>query len=658
MGYTELDVEQVVGPARPLEQTSRIAMDADAVLACMDHAVLTLDPDGSILYANPAATRLLGEVPEGLQGRRFTAHIEIDHRPSVHAALRRAVAGYPVRGLECCVGTCAACTWIQMDASPTEHGCIVVARDLRQRHTLRGGAMPRQERLRDTIAGLLDTIPVAIVISDGHGAPRLVNRAARELLGTHALTPLHQWCATGMLRRADGTPAEAGDVPAALTLADGAPRRDIELQVLRPWGEAVPVLISTDAVLDERGRVVEVCCTLTNIHQRRHIERQLHQAQKMEAIGTLAGSIAHDFNNILCAMTGYSELALLQAEMDERGRDLVEEIKKAGHRAAALTRRLLAFSRTDEPAPRAMRLNAAVSEMEPILRRLIGQDVELRIDLAEDVQHIQADPSQIEQVLLNLVINARDAMPGGGPVDVRTETVRLPDPTRRHRVAAPPGPYAVLTVRDKGAGMDADTLAHVFEPFYTTKARHKGTGLGLSTVYGIVKQGRGAIDVVSRPGAGATFRIYLPCAGAEVLPDRIPLAETPAVKRGGETILVVEDEPLVRSLIREILEERGYAVIEAGHGRDALRRVEHSSTPPHLVVTDVVMPEMGGKEVAAELRREQEDLKVLFVSGYVNEAVVDLGPFDEATAFLPKPFDAKALTRKVRDLLDHVPACS
>lgn len=644
----------LVGDPRQFKFLQTNAPDGAAVLAALHQAVIAVDNEGTIEHANPAAARLLQTPVEALVGLTLTAHIEVDHRPAVHAALRRAVAGYPVDRLECCLAD--ASTWIELDASPTREGCVLIARELQHRQTANAELAWRQGRLKDSLASLLDTLPVGIVIADGSGTPRLVNRHARDLLGPHAELPFAAWAGTGIFRRPDGSVARREDLPCAQTTSDAQQRRDVELRVVRPWGETVPVLMNTDAVVDGQGHVVETCCTIASIHERQRIERQLRHAQKMEAVGTLAAGIAHDFNNLLCAITGYGELALMQDDLQTRSRDLIGEIKRASDQAAALTRRLLTFSRADAAAPRALHINTAVRDMDPILTRLIGRDVDLSMSLGSGIGHIQGDPGQIGQILLNLVVNARDALPEGGSVEIRTRCVTLPDPTGLHTVRLPRGRYALLSVRDDGIGMDEATIAHVFEPFFTTKASERGTGLGLSTVYGIVKQSGGAVDVRSRPDDGATFHVYLPCAQAEVLPDAVRQSPNAAGGNGRETILVVEDEPLVRSLMCAILQEAGHPILEASNGVEALECTRRAARLPHLVVTDVLMPEMGGRELAAHLRQQQEDLKVLFVSGQVREAVGQAAADAEHTAFLPKPFDAAQLSSTVRALLDAVPA--
>ena len=378
---------------------------------------------------------------------------------------------------------------------------------------------------------------------------------------------------------------------------------------------------------------------------------QLRQAQKMEAVGKLAGGIAHDFNNLLTAITGYSELTLRRLRAEDPLRRNVEEIKKAGERAASLTRQLLAFSRKQVLQPKVLDLNAVVSDMEKMLRRLIGEDIELRTALAADLGSVKADPGQIEQVLMNLAVNARDAMPQGGNLIIETENVYLNEGYATRHIAVKPGPYVMLAVSDTGEGMSEETQSRIFEPFFTTKEVGKGTGLGLSTVYGIVKQSGGNIWVYSEVGEGTVFKIYLPRVD-EAAQEYKPGPEAQESLDGTEVILLAEDDERVRGLVREVLEGYGYRVLEAEGGSAALSVSERHEGPIHLLLTDVVMPKMSGRELAIRLARVRPEMKVLYMSGYTDESIVHHGVLDAGTPFLQKPFEAEALARKVRELLD------
>ena len=383
----------------------------------------------------------------------------------------------------------------------------------------------------------------------------------------------------------------------------------------------------------------------------RESEQQLRQSQKLEAVGQLAGGIAHDFNNLLTVINGNSDL-LLRGMREEQQRERVEEIKKAGERAAQLTRQLLAFSRKQVMQPVVLDLNTVVPDINKMLRRLIGEDLELRTVLDPKLGQVKADPGQIEQVLMNLAINARDAMPKGGKLTIQTGNVQLDEHYARGHVAIKPGPYVMLAVSDTGTGMDAETQARIFEPFFTTKEKGKGTGLGLSTVYGIVNQSGGSISVYSEVGRGTTFKIYLPCV-EEIAGQHVPEIASPAPRSQGlETILLVEDEETVRRLTRDILEINGYRILAAASGSEALELWEQHEGQIHLLLTDVVMPQMSGREVAERLTALRPAMKVLYMSGYTDDSIVHHGVLDAGVAFLEKPFTADALTRKVRETLD------
>ena len=388
-----------------------------------------------------------------------------------------------------------------------------------------------------------------------------------------------------------------------------------------------------------------------DVTAQRHLEDQLRQSQKMEAVGQLAGGIAHDFNNLLTAILGSTQLLLQVTPPGDVRREDVDEIRNAGLRAAELTRQLLAFSRRQVLAPKVLELNGVVANMDKMLRRLIGEDVELATTLHAEAGAVNADPGQLEQVLLNLVVNARDAMPGGGRVLIETTRALLRDELveRRHRL--PPGDYACLAVTDSGAGMDESTQAHLFEPFFTTKEVGKGTGLGLATVYGIVKQSGGYIWVYSEPGRGTTVRVYLPRVPGAAEPP-LPAPELPALRGGHETVLLVEDAAPVRTLARRSLEACGYTVLDAADGPSAIELSARHAGAIAVLVTDVVMPGMSGRELAERLAPTRPEMKVLYTSGYTDDAMVRQGVLNAGVAFLQKPFVPDSLARKVRDVLD------
>jgi signal transduction histidine kinase/ActR/RegA family two-component response regulator len=383
----------------------------------------------------------------------------------------------------------------------------------------------------------------------------------------------------------------------------------------------------------------------------RQSQAQLQQAQKMEAIGRLAGGVAHDFNNLLTAMLGYAELLLDQLTPDDSRRREVEEIRKAAERAVALTRQLLAFSRKQAWQPKVLDLNHVVMSVDRMLQRLIGEDVALHAIPEEDLWPIKADAGQIEQVIMNLAVNARDAMPDGGRLTIETANVELDAEYARHHATVATGAYVMLAVSDNGCGMTEEVKAHLFEPFFTTKERGKGTGLGLATVYGIVKKSGGHVWAYSELGVGTTFKIYFPRVTDQVMgaTRRPPLRELPT---GTETVLLVEDEETVRALAREVLKRQGYRVLDVRNGAEALAAWRASPVPVHLLVTDLIMPEMNGRDLVDELSAKHPALKVLYISGYTDHAIVLNGTLHPNAAFLQKPFTPEALTRAVRQVLD------
>jgi PAS domain S-box-containing protein len=427
--------------------------------------------------------------------------------------------------------------------------------------------------------------------------------------------------------------------------------RRIELTALRRDGSEFPVDL-TITVLKE-GDAPVFNAFVADITERKRLQAQLLQSQKMDSVGRLAGGVAHDFNNLLGVITGYGELLQKKLPDEPQLKKYVRDILRAAERAAGLTRQLLAFSRKQVLQPLILDLNSVVAEMEKMLRRLIGEDVQLVTVFDDRLRRVQADPGQIEQVLMNLAVNARDAMPRGGRLTIETANVDLDAAYGRSRPGVTPGPHVMLAVSDTGHGMDPEVLSHVFEPFFTTKELGKGTGLGLATVHGIVKQSGGHIFVYSEPEHGTTFKVYLPCLEAVETVVETPPAQEAKLQRGSETILLVEDEESLRSIVREILEASGYTVIEARHAGHALEIAEGHSTPIHLLMTDVVMPGLSGSELVVRLAASHAETRVLYMSGYTDDAVVLHGVLAADVAFLQKPFTAEALARKVREVLDR-----
>jgi two-component system cell cycle sensor histidine kinase/response regulator CckA len=372
----------------------------------------------------------------------------------------------------------------------------------------------------------------------------------------------------------------------------------------------------------------------------------------MESVGRLAGGVAHDFNNLLTAITGNAELALTALPLADSARADLGEIIKAAERAAALTRQLLAFARKQIIEPRILNLNELIGDIDKLLHRLIGADIELITRTRPNLGSIKADPGQLEQLLVNLAVNARDAMPDGGKLTIETSNIVLTEAVARQHVGITAGPHVLLVVSDSGLGMSEAIKQHIFEPFFTTKGPGKGTGLGMATCYGIVKQHGGHIEVSSEPQHGATFKIYLPQVEPRGDPSALRSSDTGELPRGTETVLLAEDEPAVRALASRVLRTQGYTVLEAADGEAALHLARSQGTKIDLLLTDVVMPRMGGQLLAQQIVTLYPAIKVLFASGYVDNAIVHFGQLAPGVEFLQKPFSPSALARKVRSVLD------
>ena len=507
-----------------------------------------------------------------------------------------------------------------------------------------------EERFRQ----IYDETPIGYHELDTRGRIVRVNRTELEMLGYPVEEMLGQPVWKFVLEE-----ETTRHVIMAKIAGDVSFHETFERTYRRKDGTTLPVLVKDRVIRDKGGRIIGIRSTVEDITERRRSEEalrkseeQLRQWQKVEAIGRLAGGIAHDFNNLLMTIKGCSEILLQECDAQDPRREEAEEIQKAAERATSLTRQLLAFGRRQILQPQVLDLNKVVTNMNKMLQRVIGEDIQLLTVLEPKLRPVKVDPGQIEQVIMNLAVNARDAMPRGGRLTIETANVFLDEDYAQQHVSVKPGSYVMLAVSDNGCGMDQETQSHLFEPFFTTKEKGKGTGLGLSTVYGIVKQSGGNIWAYSELGRGTTFKIYLPMV-TQAVKEKYARPERRRISaRGAETILLVEDEKAVRMMIRKTLQSKGYTVLEAQHGQEALSICEDYSGPIHLMVTDVVMPLMSGKELAEQLAPQRPEMKVLYMSGYPDNSIVQHGVLEPGTEFLQKPFTLNTLEAKVREILD------
>jgi two-component system cell cycle sensor histidine kinase/response regulator CckA len=606
--------------------------------------ICLVDRAGIVQYSSPSSRRVLGWAPEKRDGRPVFEIAHPDDMERARAFLAQCLAtrgGVPVtielRGLHEDGG------WRLVEIVAANHlddpavGAVVMNyRDVTLRRRAEDSVREAARQFRAVFDGALD----AMVIVDDEGRYVEANAAACGLYGLGHSALLGHWIGDYVV--------PGLDVAAMWAAFRREGRAKGELRIVRPDGRIRELEFAASADFLPGSHLA----VLRDVTQRRQLEEQLRQAQKIEAVGRLAGGVAHDFNNLLNVITGYGQM-LFRRLADGPEREKTRAILQAADRAAGLTRQLLAFSRKQVLEPKVLDLNAVVSGMDEMMRRLIGEDIELQADLAPDLGRTRADPGQIEQVLMNLVVNARDAMPRGGRVRLETVNAEMDEAYVRDHLGARPGRYVTLAVCDTGFGMDAETQKHIFEPFFTTKEKGKGTGLGLATVYGIVKQSEGYIWVDSAPGAGTTVRVYLPRVEAEPEAEepRRPVVPEQAPARGTETVLLVEDEEMVRRMTREVLEGAGYRVLEAASGFEALRLSSGHGGRLDLLLTDVVMPGMSGRELAERLAPVRPGMKVLYMSGHTDDAIFHHGVAQAGTGFLQKPFTPETLERRIRELL-------
>jgi two-component system cell cycle sensor histidine kinase/response regulator CckA len=628
-------------------ETSR---DLQQIFDAVPALIFYKDLDHRFVRVNEEVVRFLGLPRDAILGRT-------DHDLGLPLAAQYArdedavvATGRPRQGIVELLTTPAGTRWLQTDKIPHRDaagniiGVIGFATDVTERKEAEEAARQAQERLQHVIASSPAVLYKLAIEGERIRGIAWVSENVREVLGySPGETASKGWL------EATVHPDDAARAVAAERGLIARGRYSTEYRLRHRNGEHRSVRSDIRLVLDATGESIEAIGSWLDVTEWRRVEDQYRQAQKMEAFGQLAAGVAHDFNNLLTIINGYSDLLLDELQDADPRRASAAEIREAGGRAAALTAQLLAFSRKTILEPKVIDLNDLVRRTGKMLERTLGEDVALRLALAPGLDRVRADRGQLEQVVVNLAVNARDAMPAGGRLTIGTRNVEVaPGDPRGPDLR--PGRYAELTVGDTGVGMTDEVRAKIFEPFFTTKGVGKGTGLGLATVYGIVAQARGRIDVTTAVGTGTTFSVLLPSVADE---DPAAPTATPApVARGTETLLLVEDETPVRKFARRSLEALGYAVLEAGNGAEALRVADAHPGPIHLLVSDVVMPEMGGRDLAEAIRGRRPEARVLFVSGYTDDAVVRNGVVQATDAFLQKPFSPVALARKVRATLD------
>jgi two-component system cell cycle sensor histidine kinase/response regulator CckA len=637
------------GALRASEEQFRQLADA------MPQIVWTARPDGTIDYFNERWYQIADCSPDENPAQTWSAVVHPDDRERRRDAWDQSVqSGAPfeveIRLIERATGRHR---WFLFRAVAGTDAAGVVARwygtgtDIDDQKRSLEELRVSEERFRTLVMAL----PAAVYTTDELGRITLFNEHAVELWGREPELGKDRWCGSWKIYRPDGSPLPLDQCQMAVTLREGRGIRGEEMVVERPDGSRAYVLPHPEPLRGAAGEIVGAVNMLVDLTQMKQLEGQFRQSQKMEAVGQLAAGVAHDFNNLLTVILGFSELFLTGLPPEDPGRESIGHIRNAADRAAGLTRQLLAFGRKQILSPVVLDLNGLVSDVEKMLGRLIGADIDLTIDREPNLGPVKVDPGQVEQIIMNLVVNARDAMPTGGRLTIQTRNTVLSELQVRQHPDLSPGPYTVLTVSDTGGGMDEATKARIFEPFFTTKEVGKGTGLGLATVFGIVKQSGGFIEVDSAPGSGTTFRTYLPQV-LEVVGADAAGPGAVNMPTGMETILLVEDEDGLRDLAQLILEGSGYKVLSTRNGSEAVRVCLEYVDEIQLLFTDVVMPKMSGRQLTDILLPARPGMKVLYMSGYTDDTMVRHGIADAEANFLPKPFTPAALAQKVRDVLD------
>jgi two-component system cell cycle sensor histidine kinase/response regulator CckA len=630
----------------------RLAEEAASLLAAVvessDDAILSTTLAGVFTSWNPAAERLYGWTAGEAVGRHVSFIVPPDRAEELSWITQGLGRGERVEPFETVrLRKDGTRVEVSVTVSPVRGGdgrligVSKIARDISARRR----AEAEGQRAFNLLRAVVEGIPDAVFVKDREGKYLLCNESAARFAGRTAAEVL------GSDDTAVFDPDSARECIAQARRVMATRQAETAEETLTAAGVTRTYLATTAPYLDESGAVLGVVGIAHDVTRQRALEGQFRQAQKMEAFGQLAGGVAHDFNNLLTVINGYSELLIQRLPPGDPSAEFLREINIAGERSASLTRQLLVFSRKQVVVPRILDLNRVIADTERMLQRVIGEDVRLATSLAGGLGSVRADEGLLQQVLMNLVVNARDAMPQGGKLTIETRNVELDEAHARVHAGVAPGPFVLLAVSDTGCGMTAEVKGHLFEPFFTTKGVGKGTGLGLATVYGIVKQADGHVVVHSEVGVGTSFEVYLPRSDQPARAGS-SLSGIKAPPRGTETVLLVEDDDGVRSLTRHMLQNFGYTVLEASGGAAALRVAGEHAGPIHLLITDVVMPGMSGRQVAVGVAGLHPEARVLYTSGYTDDAVVRHGILHADVYFLPKPFSPLALAYKVREVLD------
>lgn len=620
---------------------------ANAILDAAVDGIVIISDKGIIQSFNPAAEKIFGYSQQEVTGQRVNILMPEPHR-SNHD---RYIQSYLDTGQRKVIGTGRETTARRKDGTtfPVEltiseielRGQRIftgIVKDISSRHRSASALAASENRFRLLVEAMND----GLAVQDAKGKIIYVNPRFCAILG------YEKQCLMGRLV------TELMDTGSRIVLeselGDTESEGMVDLKMKKDNGEPLHVQVTAKAIKSPEGELKGSFVMVSDVTQVKKLQHQLLHAQKMEAIGRLAGGIAHDFNNLLTVILGYVDLSLLEIDKDHSLYEKISQIDNAAKRAGTLTRQLLAFSRKQVLQTSVVSINGTIASIENMMQRILGEDVVLRTRLDPATGNIKADEGQIEQVIVNIAVNARDAMPSGGELILETKNVQLPANKSGMLSDVSAGPYVLLSISDTGIGMDQETQTRIFEPFFTTKAKGQGTGLGLSTAYGIIKQSGGDIQAYSEPGHGTCFKIYLPRID-ETAPEQTKMHAKSVPTRGSETILVVEDEASVREFVVSALKRSGYQVISAPDGPTALNRFAESDETIDLILTDVVMPHMNGKALVQRIKEISPEIKILYMSGYTDDAIVSQGVLEPGTPFLSKPFSLEALTTKIKSVL-------